>query len=553
MIGEVELYRLRENPENPRDISEEKFGLLVKSVLVFPRMLWLSPIVYDETGVVLGGNMRLRALNAIADMDDAEREDIIKQDKRLGDGQVSALVAYWQAWASEKAPRVPAVCADDLTEEQKREFIIKHNASFGKWDFDRLGNEWSGLPLNDWAIDVWQPMEIEADNKDSDKSSVFIEDDNFNEESAGIKARCSYGDIWELGEHRLMCGDSTDAASVALLMDGQKADMVFTDPPYGMKKEIEGVMNDNLNREDLGKFNNLWIPISFSNLKDNGSWYCWGRDEILMDIYADILRPMIYARKLSFRNLITWDKGNAQGQTSDGLKLYPIADEKCLFVVRGAATLSSGVFRTKEYFFEGFSGIRDYLRGELEKSGLSMKEVIGMTSTYASHYFSSSQWAFPTEKDYNTIREHCRGAAFQKEYAAFQKEYAELQKEYAELQKEYAAFQKEYAELLPYFDNTHDNMNNVWHYERARYTDNDSKTNDLHATPKPIQLCARAIKSSSREGESVLDLFGGSGSTLVACEQVSRKCYMMELAPHYCDVIITRWEEYTGKEAVKIM
>lgn len=155
MIGEVELYRIRENPDNPREISDDKFGLLVKSVLVFPRMLWLAPIVYDETGVVLGGNMRLRALNAIADMDDAEREDIIKQDRRLNGEQVSALVTYWQAWASEKAPMVPAVKADDLTEEQKREFIIKHNASFGKWDFDKLANEWSGLPLNDWAIDVW--------------------------------------------------------------------------------------------------------------------------------------------------------------------------------------------------------------------------------------------------------------------------------------------------------------------------------------------------------------------------------------------------------------
>lgn len=155
MIGEVELYRLRENPENPREISEEKFGLLVKSVLVFPRMLWLSPIVYDEEGVVLGGNMRLRALNAIADMDDAEREDIIKQDKRLVDGQVSALVDYWQAWASEKAPRVPAVKADDLTEEQKKEFIIKDNTSFGKWDFDKLANEWDSAKLSDWGMDVW--------------------------------------------------------------------------------------------------------------------------------------------------------------------------------------------------------------------------------------------------------------------------------------------------------------------------------------------------------------------------------------------------------------
>jgi len=175
MIGEVELYRLRENPENPREISEDKFGLLVKSVLVFPRMLWLAPIVYDENGVVLGGNMRLRALNAIADMDDAEREDIIKQDKRLGDGQVSALVAYWQAWASEKAPRVPAVCADDLTDEQKREFIMKHNASFGKWDFDKLANEWSGLPLNDWAIDVWS-----ENGQDMDLDGFFKKEDDGN-------------------------------------------------------------------------------------------------------------------------------------------------------------------------------------------------------------------------------------------------------------------------------------------------------------------------------------------------------------------------------------
>lgn len=172
MIGEVELYKLRENPENPREISEEKFDLLVKSVLVFPKMLWLAPIVYDEEGVVLGGNMRLRALNSIADMTDTEREDIIKTDKRLNGEQVAALVAYWQAWASEKAPRVPAVCADDLTEEQKKEFIMKHNASFGKWDFDKLANEWSGLPLNDWAIDVWQQ------NVDMDFDSFFRPENN---------------------------------------------------------------------------------------------------------------------------------------------------------------------------------------------------------------------------------------------------------------------------------------------------------------------------------------------------------------------------------------
>ena len=186
MIGEVELYKLRENPENPREISEEKFGLLVKSVLVFPKMLWLAPIVYDEAGVVLGGNMRLRALNAIAEMDDAEREDIIKTDGRLNGEQVAALVTYWQAWASEKAPRVPAVCADDLTDEQKKEFIMKHNASFGKWDFDKLANEWSGLPLNDWAINVWQPIDTSSYIDAAERGDGSSGDGELPEELQGV-------------------------------------------------------------------------------------------------------------------------------------------------------------------------------------------------------------------------------------------------------------------------------------------------------------------------------------------------------------------------------
>jgi DNA modification methylase len=93
-------------------------------------------------------------------------------------------------------------------------------------------------------------------------------------------------------------------------------------------------------------------------------------------------------------------------------------------------------------------------------------------------------------------------------------------------------------------------MNNVWHFDRANVE--ERKLTGEHATPKPLALCARAIKSSSREYETALDLFGGSGSTLIACEQLNRKCYMMEMSPKYVDVIIKRWEEYTGKKAVKI-
>ena len=116
--------------------------------------------------------------------------------------------------------------------------------------------------------------------------------------------------------------------------------------------------------------------------------------------------------------------------------------------------------------------------------------------------------------------------------------------------REYDDLRREYDDLRAYFDNTHDNMNNVWHFSKT--SGEEKETAGGHATPKPIALCSRAIKSSSREGEIVLDVFGGSGSTLIACEQLNRKAYLMELEPKWCDVIIKRWENFTGKKAVKI-
>lgn len=122
----------------------------------------------------------------------------------------------------------------------------------------------------------------------------------------------SFGDVWILGRHVLKCGDSCSDLDVQDLMGGDLADMVFTDPPYGMGKETEGVSNDNLNQSDLLAFNKIWIPISLNYLKQNGSWYCWGKDEPLMDIYSEIIKPLKNERaerKITFCNLLTWDKG----------------------------------------------------------------------------------------------------------------------------------------------------------------------------------------------------------------------------------------------------
>lgn len=423
--------------------------------------------------------------------------------------------------------KVPCIRLDDLTDEQRREYAIMHNktAELSSWDFDLLAEDIGDLDFSGFDIDWGIPADVEE--------AEIVEDEapEVDEENEPIT---KLGDIWQLGRHKLICGDSTDKATVERLMDGKKADMVFTDPPYGMKKEAEGVLNDNLNYDDLLAFNKRWIPLSFEFTKENGSWYCWGIDEPLMDIYSEILKPMIKANKITFRNLITWDKGNGQGQLSEDFRMYPIADEKCLFVMCGGDSVQGFCVNADDYS-DNMDKVRVYLETERDKAKLTnamCKKIVGHSEKSGCHWFDKSQFALPTKEVYEKWQEYCKINKIE----AFKKDYDELKKDF------YAG--------RAYFDNTHDNMNNVWHFSRT--DSKERKETGGHATPKPIALCSRAIKSSSRENETVLDLFGGSGSTLIACEQLNRVCYMCELDPKYCDVIIKRWENLTGEKAVKI-
>ena len=491
MKQQVKISKVKGNPSNPRIIKNDKFKKLVKSIQEFPEMLKLRPIVVDEDFMVLGGNMRLKA----------------SKDAGLS-----------EVWID---------IAEGLTEEQKKEFIVKDNVGFGEWEWDILANEWDSVQLAEWGLDVWE-------NEDDKVTEGLIEDDEIPEVKESIVKR---GDIWQLGEHRVMCGDSTSSDDVAKLMNGEKADVAHNDPPYGMKKENDGVLNDNLNYSDLLNFNKEWIPLQFTYLKENGSFYCWGIDEPLMDIYSEILKPFIREQKATFRNLITWDKGNGQGQNSDNTRSYAIADEKCLFAMCGV----QGFNNNADNYFEGFETIREWLVEEKKKSGMNNNQIKELTNTYHTHYWSKSQWAFPTKEHYNSIRNNAKGKAFTKEYEELKKEYEELKKEYEELKKEFYG-------TRAYFNNTHDNFNNVWHFDRHIRKGNEGG----HATPKPIPLCERAIKSSCPDNGLVLDMFLGSGSTLIAAEKLKRKCYGMELDEKYCDVIINRWEQFTGLKATII-
>ena len=222
------------------------------------------------------------------------------------------------------------------------------------------------------------------------------------------------------------------------------------------------------------------------------------------------------------------------------MRQYPTETEKCLFVMKGV----QGFNTNADNYWEKWEPIRKYLEDSRNQMGWSYEEITRITgvTTCARHYFDKSQWRFPTREHYLSLQKEAERQMNGKDYDAFK--------------KDYDALKKEWYDTRAYFNNTHNNtqeddiMTDVWRFPTTSITERELTGN--HATPKPIRLCKRAIMSSSRETDLVLDLFGGSGTTLIACEQLNRNCYMMELSPIYCQVIINRWEDYTGEKAEKL-
>ncbi len=203
---------IRMNPDNPRIIKDAKFQKLVKSLQDFPQMLELRPIVIDEKLMVLGGNMRLKAA------------------KELGLTHVHVKQAL------------------GLTKEQKAEFIVKDNLNYGEWEWEMLSASWDTATLEEWGVDL--PAEA--------KPRGAVEDDYDIPEE--IETEIRVGDLITIGEHRLVCGDSTKHATFELLMAGDKADLIITDPPYGVSyrgaqvpgaKKTAPILNDELRGEEL--------------------------------------------------------------------------------------------------------------------------------------------------------------------------------------------------------------------------------------------------------------------------------------------------------------
>lgn len=456
----LKLSQVKLNEHNPRTITTEKFQKLVDSILVFPLMLQIRPIVIDKIYQALGGNMRIQALNHIAGL---SYEDIVTRLNtnndflKLSQVEGDEVFAHWKDWLHD--PTATVLRADDLTEAEKRQFIIKDNVSYGQWDFEALANDFDAKELEDWGVDLM--IEFSDDENKNELDNVQNDDFSDKEEEEAKEAnRTQPGDLWMLGAHRLICGDSTKVEDVKRLMDGEEADLWITDPPYNVAiKNSKGmtIENDNMNSVKFGMFLTSAFQAAEQVMKHGCAFYVWyaSREHINFE------QALINAR-LDVHEQLIWNKNSLVLGRHD----YHYKHEPCIY---------------------GW------------KSG-------------AAHYFTNSR---------------CETTVIQDE------EEIDIDK----MSKQ---------ELRDLLHRIYD--------EKATTVINENKpTADTdHPTMKPVRLFAYQIANSSRKGEIVLDTFGGSGTTIVACEQLGRKARLCELDPHYCDVIIARWEKLTGNKAIKI-
>ena len=237
MIQNVPINTVKANPNNPRIIKDDKFAKLVKSITDFPQMLKLRPIVVNDDMVVLGGNMRLKAC----------KEAGLKE--------------------------IPIIKASELTEQQQKEFIVKDNVGYGEWDWDDLANNWDVDELTEWGLDI--PGFV------NEETIPEVEEDDFDVPEGGIETDIVPGDLFEIGQHKLLCGSSTETDTWERLFQKELCDMVMTDPPYNVNYEGGTglkIMNDQMTNDSFYQFLYDFYTALGSYTKPGGAWYVWHAD-----------------------------------------------------------------------------------------------------------------------------------------------------------------------------------------------------------------------------------------------------------------------------------
>ena len=348
---------------------------------------------------------------------------------------------------------VPCVFVEGLTEAQRKAYILADNrlGELGEWDMGLVSEELENLKEEGLDIDL-TGFDID-DILFEDIEDIDIVPAEQETESDTIP-KAKRGEVWVLGRHRIMCGDSTDPKDIEKLMGGGTASLLETDPPYNVAVEGKAgtIENDDMPDEAFYDFLCKAFRNAFSVMKEGASFYIWHADSNGLQF-----RSAAEASGLTIHQNLIW----VRSHFTIGRQDYQWKHEPCLY---------------------------------------GWKEGAG-------HYFIDV-------RSLSTIQE-------------YKNKLEKLDK----------------AELLNIIKDLEENLSTVFHEDKPIVS-------ELHPTMKPMSLIKKQIRNSSKEGDIVLDLFGGSGTTLMACEEMNRKCYMMEYDSHYCDVIINRWEEQTGEKAV---
>lgn len=519
----VKVDALTPHPKNSKIHDDDQLDEIVGLMKKFG---WTRPVITNEQHVILAGH-----------------------------GATQAAVLYYKS--GEPIRDVPFGCAPvvvkaGLSDAEQREMVISENktAENSKWNNSVLASEL--LFLRDAGSDL---VSLGFEQKELDSLLVqsvtegLKEDDDIPDADPEVPIVSVPGDIWLLGEHRVMCGDSVSIDDVHRLANGEKGTLLHADPPYGMGKESDGVANDNLYNEKLDLFQLAWFKTFRPHLDDNASAYIWGTAPDLWRLwysvpFAEVVEKETIQRfglcnteRLTFRNEIIWDKLNGIGMRSELHRQFPTATERCLFFMFGMQYF--GNVNTED-FFEGWEPFRAYLEEQTKIMGWGAKEIKAMCGVgMYGHWFTKCQWTLIPEKHYNTLKEKADGKAFDKTYQELKDGYKQAKDGGGHLD-----VVRSFNEMRAYFDNAHDNMTDVWQFPRVI-----GEERFEHATPKPVAMMERVLKSSAPKGSICFEPFGGTGSTLIGAEKTGRRCYTMELKPVYVDVIVRRWQEFTGKQA----
>lgn len=347
----------------------------------------------------------------------------------------------------------PVIYLDHLTDEQRRAYALVHNklTMNSDFDFDILQKE-----LGEIATIDMEDFGFELDEEqEGDLEQINAEEDELPEVS---EMRVRSGDIWQLGEHRLVCGDATRADVITALMGGETADLLLTDPPYGVSytgktADALTIQNDSMDGDEFVSFIEDSLNAANESMREGAAFYIWFAAWRTLEIFQACKNA-----NYRIRQQLYWIKSNITLGHND----YQWQTEPCVY---------------------------------------GWKE--------------GAHWFAPTRKEHNIVDDMA---------------------EFREMGK---------AELLQVIDYLL-----IGNEETDAIREGKPNRNGEHPTMKPVSLFARLIRNSTKPGETVLDTFAGSGTTAIACEQMGRKARMCELSEGYCNVIIERWEQFTGKKAV---